>query len=684
MQNLLSDSLKSKTPPAASSQSQSPAGAPPRSAMRRSIRWEQFHRARRFGAPKRGSKGRLIVASIAAAAILVLLLLLVSALADLLVTRGALEVSPGEQADVPPAAGKPDEFGQTIEYHDRGMLPLVWRLRDTALGPFVRWSYDHWFALRTNSKCLLALIVVGWCLSLAYGLSRYGLERWAQTATLDSVRRLRHSLFEQSTRLGAGDLLLGQRQNVVELFVERIEAFGRGSVAWCRAVPHALLLLVLLAIVAMWVHVWLALAIILLAALSRLMFDALRARSEQRVVYWGDLARQRLATLVEDLRQVRLLTDLPPTTELTGSSFTKRLNQAHAAAVRQHTSRAGNGPSVTVFILAGAGLSLLVCGWNVLADPPRLSLAGTVLMTGALLATAFPIWTLRQLTASLPDAEEAAGEIMAYLEREPAVGEVPDARPLPRPVRELALADVSLADARGHRLLDNVTLSLPCGSRTAIIASDHETPLAVAGLLARFYDPTAGRILFDGHDIGRTKLASLRALVTVLLPDRLLVTGTVAENLNCGESRVSPIEVADAARQAHAYEFIQRLPQGFDTIVGPHGFHLSPAEQMLLGWARVVLRNPAVVILGEWKQEFDPAMSEQLAAAAARAIAGRTVIVLARRLPTFRAVERILLFHQGKLHADGNHIDLLADSELYRHLNYVRFNEFRNQVSGEW
>lgn len=647
--------------------------------------WNSFHRARRFGSPNPGSKLRLAAAAVVSAIILLLLLLSLSALTDLLVTHGSLEIPPSEKAQVPASVDKPDEANATIEYHDRGLLPLVWRLRGTTLGSISDWAYDHWPALRKNSSCLLALIILGWCLSLLYGLSRYGLERWAQTAARDGARKLRHELFQQSTRLGAGDLLLGQRHNVVELFVDRIETLADGLVAWYRAVPHAVLVMVLLAVVALWVHVWLALAIILLAALSRVVFRALRSQSQKREAYWGDLAAQQRTTLVEDLRQVRLLANFAPHAERAGSSFDARLNQAHAAAVRQQTSRAGNVPSLTAFILLAAGLSLLVCGWNVLATPePRLSLSGTMLLSAALLTMVFPIWTLRQLSSALAKAEPGAAEIMAYLERQPAVGQVPEAKPLPRPTRELAMAEVTLADARGHRLLDHVSLEIPCGSRTAILASDHETPLAVAGLLSRFYDPTAGRILFDDKDIGRATIASLRSLVAVLLPDRMFVTGTVAENLNCGDSHASPIEVADAARQAHAYEFIQRLPQGFDTIIGPHGFHLSPAEQMLLGWTRVVLRNPAVIVLGEWKQEFDPAMGEPLAAAAERAIAGRTLIVLARRLPALRAVERILLFHQGKLHADGSHIDLLADSELYRHINYVRFNEFRNQVSGEW
>ena len=444
------------------------------------------------------------------------------------------------------------------------------------------------------------------------------------------------------------------------------------------------MLLVLLLGTALLVNVWLALAAVLLAALAARVLGGLRLRSRRRAIYWEDMARQQQALLLEDLQHVRLLANFAPTTESTGPSFSERLRAWHAASLQQAVADAATRPAVTAFLLAGAGLLLLLGGLNIVHDPPRLSFSGGVLLATSLGAASFPLWILYRYVQALPAAEQAAGEIMAYLDRQPAVGQVPEARPLPRLKREIALAGVSLADARGQRLLDGISLAIPYGSRTVVLASDPETPLALAGLLPRFYDPTAGRILFDGHDIGRATLASLRAEVGVLLPDRVLVTGTVRENIACHEPRFSAVEVADAARQSLAYDVVQQLPQGFDTIVGEHGLRLSPPEQMLIGIARLMLRNPAVVIHGELTELFDPALEERLAAATSRLIAGRTVIVIARRIATLRAAERILLLHEGKLLADGTHAELLAESELYRHLNYVRFNEFRDKVKAEW
>jgi ATP-binding cassette, subfamily B, bacterial len=114
--------------------------------------------------------------------------------------------------------------------------------------------------------------------------------------------------------------------------------------------------------------------------------------------------------------------------------------------------------------------------------------------------------------------------------------------------------------------------------------------------------------------------------------------------------------------------------------VGEHGMHLSAVEAWLLGIARVLVHNPAVAIVGEMADRYDATTEDVLASAMARVSQGRTLIVLGRRLPTLRWVERVLLFHEGKLHAEGSHAELLENSELYRHLNYIRFNEFRDKV----
>jgi ABC-type multidrug transport system fused ATPase/permease subunit len=292
---------------------------------------------------------------------------------------------------------------------------------------------------------------------------------------------------------------------------------------------------------------------------------------------FADQARQKCATLLEDLRQVRSLGDFLPTSSSAGQSFNDRLRQCHDASLREHTSAAANGPTVLLFLLVGVWLILLLGGLNVLQDPPRVTVSGIVLLGTTLMAMAFPLRQLWQMSRVVPAADEAAADILAYLDRQPAVGQISNAQPLPRPTKQIALVNVTVANAAGDKLLNDVSLAIPCGGETALVASDDESLSALVGLLPRFYDPAAGRILFDGFDIGRATLASVRAEVAVLIPERILVTGSVLENITGGDPRFSLPEVTDAARRALAYDFVQRLPHGFDTIVGEHGQHLTVA-----------------------------------------------------------------------------------------------------------
>jgi ATP-binding cassette, subfamily B, bacterial len=652
------------------------------------MHWNSFHRARRFGPPPLGTRLAVYGSSLLAAALVVLLIVTVGAITDLATSRGNLSVdarAKDQVQEIQRLSGSPDaSVGEQVRYGGRGLLPAVWRLHGTWLGTISDSLYANWPALQRNDSCLPAIVVMGWCLSLLLAVALYLLEWSARVSARNAVQRLRLALYQQSVQLGAGDILLGQKQSVVELFVDRVEALSRGLVRWSRAMPLAIVLLALLAITAMYVDFWLTLAAILLAVLSRLMLEGLRNSSKRRGTFWADVAAQQCDTLVEDLQQARSLGNFAPATVVPGGSFQERLQHCHAASVRQHKSPAVNEPAVLLFVLLGAWLILLLGGLNVLRDPPRVLFAGTIVLGASVVSMVYPLRLLQQLLQELPESDRAAADIMGYLDRQPSVGQAPEAKPIAPPTKQLALVNVRLSDAAGTKLLDDVSLTIPCGSRTAVIASDRETPFALAGLLPRFYDPAAGRVLFDGQDIGRGTLSSLRGQVGLLLPGRILVTGTVSENISGGDPRYSAREVIEAARQARAYDFIQKLPHGFDTVVGEHGLHLSAAEAMLLGVARILIHDPAVAILGETADRYDVTTDDMLTAATGRLAAGRTLIVLARRLATLRSVERILLFHEGKLHADGSHAELLEASELYRHLNYVRFNEFRNQGSGEW
>ncbi len=587
------------------------------------MQWAAFSCARRFGPPSLGAIAFVWISAIVAAGLLVALLLLLTAGADLVVHRGSLSADPSQAAELHELAGPPDESGPKLEYRGRGLLPLVWRFHESSFGPTAEAWFAAWPSLGRNQTCLLTLVVTGWCLSILYAIGLYMLEWSARRAARNVVRRFRQAIYQQSVRLGAGDLLLGQKQSASDLFLDRVETLSRGLVAWWRAVPHALIALVLLAALAAWVEVWLALAAILLAVLSRLMLEGLRSHSRRRGAMWSDLARQQCETLQEDLRQIRSLGDFVPESSSAGRSFNDRLRQCHASSLREHTSAAANGPAVLLFVLVGAWLILLLGGLNVLRDPPRVTVSGMVLLGTSLLAMAFPLRQLLQLTQLAPAADAAAGDILAYLDRQPAVGQIHNAQPLPRPKKQLALVNVTVAGVAGEKLLDDVSLAIPCGTQTALMASDQESTLAITGLLPRFYDPAAGRILFDGYDIGRATLASVRAEVAVLLPEKVLVTGTVTENIACGDPRFSMSEVTDAARRVLANDFIQRLPHGYDTIVGDYGQHLTRAEAMLIGMVRVIVRNPTVVILGEMEERPESPADDRLAAAMQRLAEGR-------------------------------------------------------------
>jgi ABC-type multidrug transport system fused ATPase/permease subunit len=203
-------------------------------------------------------------------------------------------------------------------------------------------------------------------------------------------------------------------------------------------------------------------------------------------------------------------------------------------------------------------------------------------------------------------------------------------------------------------------------------------------LLPRFYDPYTGQVLMDRKDIRYAMLASVRLQTALVLREALLFTGTVAENIGCGDEQFSQLQITEAAKRARAYDFVQRLPQGFNTVVGEHGMRLTNSQQVRIGVARALLRDPTLAILEEPPDEMDVPTAELLDQAIEALAEKRTLIVLPTRLITLRKLDRVFLFHEGKLVDEGSHNELLQRSELYRHLIYQRFNMFRDGRTGRW
>jgi ATP-binding cassette, subfamily B, bacterial len=623
----------------------------------------------------------VVISGVLAAVALTLLILLVSVLADLLSSGGSISLPAGQSTVVGQWGVAPTEADiHSAHYQQCGLLPTVWRLQNTPVGAVSRALFISWPVLHSNQGSLAVLIVGGWILALVAAAALYWLAWSVERAAVQVAEAVREQIHSQAHRLGASDLFVGRKTTATDLFFERTGTLRAGLAAWRRVFPHAVCFAVLMLALALAVDFWLTLTTLLLSAFGWRLFSELRYRARHRAGLLNDRAADIAGQLREPLGQNRLLGNLTMETRSETGSFSDDLQHYNATMLARETTASVVGPLVMLFVMVVAGFVLMLAGFNVLREPPRLSFASIVLLSTSLMALAYPLVCFERLLERLPGAEHAAEEIFTYLDREPLVGQLPAAAPLERLSRQIKLDRVTLADMTGRPRLDDVSVVLPAGRQTVLFCSDDDTPMAFAGILSRFCDPAAGQVLFDGRDLREATLESVRRQVALVLPDHVLVSGTLRANIVGDDSRFTTDEIIEATKTVHAYEFIQSLPEGLETLVGTQGISLSAGQAIRVGLARVVLRKPSVVVIEEPRDDLDQVTAERVADALERVTQDCTLVILARRLAALRNAQRILLFHEGRLLADGTHQDLLQHNDLYRHMNYVRFNEFRDKL----
>jgi ATP-binding cassette subfamily B protein len=224
-------------------------------------------------------------------------------------------------------------------------------------------------------------------------------------------------------------------------------------------------------------------------------------------------------------------------------------------------------------------------------------------------------------------------------------------------------------------LLRNVSFAIRAGQRVALVGSDENEKHALVYLIPRFLDPTTGEIRVDSHNLRWVTLDSLRAQIALVLQHNLVFNDTVANNIGCGDPSFTLPQIIEAAKIAHAHQFVQKLPQGYETLIGEMGHVLGVGQQFLIALARAILRDPALFIIEEPDQPLDDDIKALLDDTFNRVLPGRTVIFLPHRASTIRACDRVLLLHKGRIEAAGEHRELLTQNELYRHLHYLEFSE---------
>ena len=357
--------------------------------------------------------------------------------------------------------------------------------------------------------------------------------------------------------------------------------------------------------------------------------------------------------------------------------YGQRVEQAFGSAIERTQQRAWLTGIAMLVVFTAVGLMLWQGGQAVLAGTMSAGELSAFIFYAVLAAGA--IATLAEVAGDVQRAAGAAERLLELLDTQPAIHSPAHPHGLPMPSRgEITLENITFTyPGRETPALEGFDLHIQPGERVAVVGSSGAGKSTLLALLLRFYDPSQGRITLDGSDIRTLDLAALRGVMGLVAQEPVLFSGSVADNLRYGDPDADIDRLRMAAQDACALDFIDALPQGFDTPLGPGGVQLSGGQRQRLAIARALLKNPAVLLLDEATSALDAESERLVQQALDRLMVGRTSIVIAHRLATVVAADRLLVLEGGKLVAAGSHAELITTSALYRHLAALQFGAVR-------
>ena len=276
-----------------------------------------------------------------------------------------------------------------------------------------------------------------------------------------------------------------------------------------------------------------------------------------------------------------------------------------------------------------------------------------------------PVWSIVSSVSQTQKSLAAMERVFEAMEMPQDKPDAPDAIDAPQRLRELRFENVSFGYRADQKVIRNISLSVPGGSLVALVGPSGAGKTTLTDLVARFYDPTSGRILLNGIDLRDLRLRSYRSLLAVVPQDVFLFDGTVRQNIAYGRRGVTDAEVEKAARRANCDDFIQQLPQGYETPIGERGFKLSGGQRQRLSIARALLADPQILILDEATSNLDSESEQLIQAALSELLRDRTTFVIAHRLSTVTHADIIVAMEQGVIREAGTHDELMERGGFY-------------------
>ncbi len=546
------------------------------------------------------------------------------------------------------------------------LLSLLIAGLSVAIPQFIRWMVDEGIAggnLSLLTQAVLALLG----LTLLRGLFSFFQGQWTEVASQsvaydvrnDIERQLLALSFSYHDRTESGQLLSRALQDV-----EYIRFLtGRATLR----IVEAVVLFVATAIVLFTMN-W-GLALLAMTTLPLITVVGLRFGSRYRPLSLA--IQQQLGVLTTQLEQnlrgarvVNAFAQEPAEIE----RFDAENEQWFALSARAARLDSLNSPLMD--FIANAGLVGVVAFGGWLAIQGQLTAGELIAFTTYLGQLADPVRRLGIIIPAVAMASSSAERVFAILDS------VPDVASPPQPAAlsangdtpgEVAFHDVSFSYDGSGPVLQNLTFTARPGQIIALLGATGSGKTTVINLIPRLYDPTAGCVTLDGHDLRALPLDELRRQIGIVLQETMLFAASVRENIAYGRPDASEEEMIAAAKAAQAHDFIIRqLPEGYDTVIGEKGTTLSGGQKQRLAIARALLTDPRILILDDATAAVDVETERRIQTALDALMEGRTTFVIAHRLSTVRRADLILLLDEGRIAARGAHDELLAQSPLYR------------------
>jgi ATP-binding cassette subfamily B protein len=509
---------------------------------------------------------------------------------------------------------------------------------------------------------LVGAFVAAGVLGIAFSYAQTYFTGWTGERMLAD---LRNQLFRHLQRLSLGFYERNRAGVIISRLTNDVEALDQLVTDGVTSLVQNTLTLVGTAVILFFLDWRLALATLTVMPAMALATAWFRKRSGRAYKAVRETLGAVTATLAEDIAGMRVLQTF--TRERAAQENFRDVSDTYRTSNMQTVVLNGVYFPVVDFLSSAATAVVLGYG-GYLAFNGDMSIGVPVAFLGYLANFFDPVQQLSQLYNTFLSAVAALDKITDLMDEEPEVQDADDAVELAHIDGRVAFEDVRFAYGRGPEVLHGIDLDVPAGTTVALVGHTGAGKSTIAKLLARFYDPTAGRITIDGDDLRHVHQSSLRHQLGIVPQEGFLFAGTVAENIAFARPGATRDQVVAAASAVGADEFIERLEDGYETQLGERGSRLSLGQRQLVAFARALLADPRILILDEATSSVDIGTERKIEAALRRLLHGRTAFIIAHRLSTIRDADLIVALEDGLVVEQGTHDELMTAQGLYTSL----------------